>query len=218
VRQSFDGLLAPMIARTLSESSAAETGLATASATRLILAIQLPMLVLLAVIGRPLLGWFGPEFVAGYYAMIMLAAAETIQGAFGVSDLILLYRRPALVLAVTCTSAAVNFVAGFLLVRTFGIDGAALAMLLAWVAGAMVRRWSLGRVLGSATPLAHSGGPMAAALIAAVLAGAAFYWSPGGESTRYVAATVVVLAAYALGLWLWIRVSGESLRLVNFRT
>ena len=40
---------------------------ATASATRLILAIQLPILVGLAVIGLPLLDWLGPEFAAGYW-------------------------------------------------------------------------------------------------------------------------------------------------------
>ena len=42
----------------------------------------------------PLLAWFGPEFAAGYWALLLLAAAEMIQGAFGVSDLIILYRRP----------------------------------------------------------------------------------------------------------------------------
>jgi O-antigen/teichoic acid export membrane protein len=218
VRQSFDGLLAPMIARTLSESSPAETGLATASATRLILAIQLPMLIMLAVIGRPLLDWLGPEFVPGYWAMVMLAAAETIQGAFGVSDLILLYRRPLLVLTVTCTSAAVNFIGGLALVSWLGIDGAALAMLLAWIAGALVRRWSLNRVLASPTPLSFNLGPVVAAALAALLAAAILYWRPLPELVAYALAGSAVVAVYGLGLWLWLKLSGETPRLVNFRT
>ena len=89
---------------------------ATASASRLILAIQLPILIALFVLGLPLLHWIGPEFAAGYWAMLMLAAAESIQGAFGVSDLIFLYRRPAALLWVTATWIAVNFAAGWLLI------------------------------------------------------------------------------------------------------
>jgi O-antigen/teichoic acid export membrane protein len=217
IRQSFDGLLAPLIARTLAESTPAETRLAAASATRLILAIQLPMLITLAAIGRPLLAWIGPEFVAGYYAMVMLAAAETIQGAFGVSDLILLYRRPSLVLAVTCASAAMNFVGGWLLVLAYGIDGAALAVLLAWIAGAIVRRTALRRALGAEVSLLHSAGPVAAAMVAALVAASLLQWgglaSPAGNGLAAAGA----LAVYTFGLWLWLSLSGQTLKLANFR-
>jgi len=216
VRQSFDGLLAPMISRTLAESSAVETGLATASATRLILAIQLPLLLTLAMIGWPLLAWLGPEFAAGYLAMVMLAAAETIQGAFGVNDLILLYRRPRLALSVTCTSAAVSFIGGWLLVLQWGIDGAALAVLLAWIAGALVRRAALRRTLGSAAPLMHSAGPLAAASLAAIAGASILRWGPA-DTAGYALATAAALAVYALALWLWLRAAGQTLKLVNFR-
>jgi hypothetical protein len=183
----------------------------------LILAIQLPLLVLLVVIGRPLLEWLGPEFAAGYQAMVMLAAAEAIQGAFGVSDLILLYRRPTLALAVTCTSAAVNFAGGWLLVSALGIDGAALAVLLAWIAGALVRRVALSRVLGLRLPLWHSAGPIAAAVLASLAAMAILSWSGSSDSARHLLAMTIALAAYASGLWLWHKATGESLRLTGFR-
>ena len=62
VRQSFDGLLNPIIARTLAQKGAALTGLATASATRMILAIQLPLLLALLFGGEALLETFGPGF------------------------------------------------------------------------------------------------------------------------------------------------------------
>jgi O-antigen/teichoic acid export membrane protein len=131
VRQSFDGLLTPIVSRTLSLAGPVRTGQATASATRLILAIQLPLLVGLVAIGRPLLHWIGPEFAAGYLAMLLLAAAETIQGAWGVSDLILLYRRPAYILWLTAIGAAVNVAACVALVPRFGVEGAAAAALIA---------------------------------------------------------------------------------------
>ncbi len=80
VRQSFDGLLTPIIARTLAARGAAETGRAVASAARLILAIQLPILVALATIGLPLLAWFGPEFAIGYWALLLLAGRRDDPG------------------------------------------------------------------------------------------------------------------------------------------
>src|SRR6185436_4315342 len=100
VRQSFDGLLNPIVARTLALRGPAETAAGTASVARLILALQLPLLLALALVGFPLLAAFGPDFAAGYWALMLLASAETIQGAFGVSDLIILYRRPTAQLAI----------------------------------------------------------------------------------------------------------------------
>jgi O-antigen/teichoic acid export membrane protein len=215
VRQSFDGLLAPMVARTLAERGPAQAGLATASAARMILAIQLPLLIVLAVVGDPLLAWLGPEFAAGYYAMVMLAAAETIQGAFGVSDLILLYRRPSLALSVTGAAAAVNFIGGWALVTAWGIDGAALAVLLAWTAAALVRRAALRSALGVRAPLLPLAGPTSAALLGGLAAVAIIDWAADSE-LRLAAAAAAALAAYGGGLWCWLRVSGQSLRLANF--
>jgi O-antigen/teichoic acid export membrane protein len=218
VRQSFDGLLTPLIARTLAASGAEATGLATASASRLILAIQLPLLVASIVIGLPLLHWLGPAFAAGYWALVLLAAAETIQGAFGVSDLILLYRRPSLALAITFVSAAVNLVAGWLLIRGWGVDGAALAALLAMIAGALVRRLALRRFMGVSVPLVHGAGPVVAAVLATL--GAALLartLAPGPDLAVYGPALAAALAIYGCVLGLWIKVTGQSLRLVNFR-
>jgi len=216
VRQSFDGLLAPMMARTLAESRPADTALAAASAARMILAIQLPIVIALVVLGTPLLAWFGPQFVPGYYAMVMLALAETIQGAFGVADMILLYRRPSLVLAVTGAAAAVNFAGGWALVTAWGIDGAALAVLLAWTAGALVRRVALRAVLGVRTPLAPVAGPVGAGLLSALVAAAVLHLT-SRTALDHGLATAAALATYAMGLSLWLKRSGQPLRLANFR-
>ena len=163
VRQSFDGLLNPIIARTLAVKGAAETGAATAAAARLILALQLPILIALVFAGVPLLAWFGPEFALGYWALLLLAAADMIQGAFGVSDLIILYRRPRAQLGVTAANIAVNLIAGALLIVPFGVTGAALSVLIGVLAGALIRRLSLRRHFGIGTALHYSAGPVGAA-------------------------------------------------------
>jgi O-antigen/teichoic acid export membrane protein len=86
VRQSFDGILTPLIARTMRAAGDIVTGEATAAATRLILTIQLAIVLLMAAAGEPLLALFGPHYVVGYHALIVMVLAETVNGAFGVGN------------------------------------------------------------------------------------------------------------------------------------
>jgi O-antigen/teichoic acid export membrane protein len=208
VRQSFDGLLTPIVSRTLSLAGPAQPGQATASATRLILAIQLPLLIALVAIGRPLLHWIGPEFDAGYLAMLLLAAAESIQGAYGVSDLILLYRRPVYIIWLTAIGAAVNVAAGLALIPHFGVEGAAAAALVAYVAANLARRLFLARGFAIHVPLGYASAPLLAGAagmaVAIALAG-----NPG-------LAAIAGLAAYAVTLGTALRLGGASLAMTHF--
>ena len=196
-----------------------ETGVALASAARLILAIQLPILVMLAAIGLPLLDWLGPEFALGYLAMLLLAVAETIQGAFGVCDLIFLYRRPTTVLRITLATILVNLAVGVLLIGPLGIDGAAFATLAAYAAGAIVRRHLLQSRFGLRIPLHYSVGPVIAtafALLAAVATEHFLVWAPVLTVTGV--ALAAALLVYAAALKLWLILAGKSLALVKFQT
>lgn len=215
VRQSFDGLLTPIVSRTLSIAGPVRTGLATASASRLILAIQLPMLIGLVAIGEPLLRWIGPEFAAGYWALLLLAAAEGIQGAFGVSDLILLYRRPAFILWITAIGAAVNLAAGWLLIAHYGVTGAAAAALLAYAAAALARRMLLRSGFGIKAPLRHAAAPLAAAA-AGLAATLGLLAAPLAEPLRFGLAFAGGLLAYWIALRLTLRLTGENLKLDHF--
>jgi len=218
VRQSFDGLLNPIIARTLAVKGPKETGIATASAARLILAVQLPILIALAFAGWPLLAWFGPEFPIGYVALLLLAAAEMIQGAFGVSDLIILYRKPMAQIAITSANIAINLAAGVLLIGPLGVTGAGLSVLAGVAAGALIRRISLRAYFGVSVPLGYSAGPAVAAALAlaaafgvqALLVAAPPTWSTGGS----LAAGLIV---YAAALKAWLAVTGDSLSPRNFQ-
>lgn len=208
VRQSFDGLLTPIVSRTLSHVGPARTGQATASATRLILAIQLPILVALVAIGRPLLHWIGPEFAAGYLAMLLLAAAECIQGAYGVSDLILLYRRPTYILWLTAIAAAANVLACAALVPRFGVEGAAGAALIAYLAANLARRLFLARGFDIHVPLAYASAPLVAGA-AGVAVAVALNGMPG-------LAFAAGLMAYVATLGTALRLGGNSLSMTHF--
>jgi O-antigen/teichoic acid export membrane protein len=213
VRQAFDGLLTPIVARTLAARGPAETVAAVATASRLILAIQLPICVGLAAIGVPLLHWFGPDFTAGYWPLVLLAAAEAILGAFGVSELIFLYREPVVALRITLVTIAVNLALGALLIGPLGITGAALAVLGAIVAGAVLRRHALAAHFGVRIPLTHNAGPIAAAIVAGGAAAVAWRVVPDPSGAAALAATFL---AYGAALKLWLLATGETLALRRF--
>lgn len=217
VRQSFDGLLNPIIARTIALRGPGRTGRATASASRLILAVQLPILVALVLVGEPLLAWFGPGFVAGYWAMLLLTAAEMFQGAFSVSDLIILYNRPLASVRITGTNILCNVAAGCLLMGPLGVTGAALAVLIGVFAGAALRRWTLRRGFGVSVPIHHSAGPMLAALVAIVVALAVRHFD-GGRPTLIEdgVALAVGLLGYAAALRIWMAAAREDWSLGEF--
>jgi len=215
-RQAFDSLLTPIVAKTLSADGPATTATAIASAVRMILAIQLAMVVALIAVGDDILRWFGPAFVAGYGATVVLGLAETIQGAFSITDLLLLYLRGRLALLVTIVMSVVNVAAALPLITWYGIDGAGLSVLLAFVSGALVRRWLLHSRFAVSTPLLHAGGPLLAGAGAAAVALASRFGLPGG-APLHVATLVTALAIYGSAILLWQRTTGETLRLTGFR-
>lgn len=174
VRQAFDGILTPLTARTMKSDGDVTTGQATAAATRVILTIQLGIVLLMAAAGDALLDLFGAHYATGYSALIAMVLAETINGAFGVSELILYFRRPTLALQVNLILIVIAAIAIPLLTPHYGILGASVAMLLAAVVAAILRRhWLIG--LGVRPPLFHAAMPAIGAGIA-VLIGAYAGW------------------------------------------
>lgn len=215
VRQSFDGLLTPIVARTLSAAGTVGTGAALASAARLILVIQLPLLILLGALGAPFLAWIGPTFAAGYWALLCLAAAEAIQGAFGLGEFIFVYRRPRLGLWVTATSIAVGVVAGLVLIPIWGVTGAGISVLLSFALRALHRRRLLAKQFGVRPPATHSAGPVAAALAGAAIS-LLVVEAAAPSLMLYIAAGICGLAVYGGLVLLWMKLSGERIRIAGF--
>lgn len=213
VRQSFDGLLAPMVARTLQLSGIEATGRAVASAARLILALQFPMLIALVAVAWPLLHWLGPEFAAGWLAAILLGCAEAVQGAFGIGELIFIYRRPRLGLAIMASTALLGLAAGLALTLAWGLDGAAAAVLVTYAVRAWSRRAVLKSALGVGGQLLHSSGPILAGLAGGAAAAAVVVPAGAGAWPPALAAGLLL---YAVLLFGWMRVRRQTLALQHF--
>jgi O-antigen/teichoic acid export membrane protein len=211
-RQAFDGMLVPIVARTFAEAGPTSTGRSIASAARLVLIVQLAGAIVLTALGSPLLHALGKGFHAAYGALLCLAAAEIIQGAFGLGELVLIYSRPRVAVAMTAGFMAFGVAAAILLEPHLGLTGIALAVLLSYAGRAVVRRLLLRHIHAVEIPTAYWAGPMVAA-IAGLAAAVALGWQLGD---RYGLAGAVPgliggLAAYAILLYLWVRTTGESL-------
>jgi O-antigen/teichoic acid export membrane protein len=217
VRQAFDGVLTPFVTKTLAARGAAATREALATASRFILAAQMPFVVGIVAIGVPLLELFGPGFGAGYLALLLLVIAEVVQSAFSLGDLLFVYRKPGTGLAITALSLVLGAMGALLLIPFYGIAGAALAVLIAQLVQAMLRRRLLKSQLGASVPLAHDALPLAAGAVglAAVLllidrSGTHF----DGRATLTLLAG---LGAYGCTLAVWLKATGQSLSIRGFR-
>src|SRR4051812_27629718 len=210
VRQSFDGLLIPLVARTLGAKGSRGSGEALGSATRLILALQLPMLVAILAAGRPVLGWLGRGVEQAYWPLLALAAAEAIQAAFSIGDLVFVYLRPRLGLWLTLASIAAGIALALLLIPRWGLEGAALSVLAAYASRAIARRWMLRARFHLSLPAAHNAGPLLAAAAGACAVLAVRPWAGGA------APLAAGLLVYAGALAAWLAATGQRLALTGF--
>ncbi|MBV8687430.1 MAG: oligosaccharide flippase family protein [Alphaproteobacteria bacterium] len=211
IRQAFDGMLVPVVARTVAGRDHAGAAVPVAGAARLILLAQLPALILLAAIGLPLLRLVGSGFDAGFPALMLLAAAETIQGAFGTSELVLIYALPKMAAALTLSFTLLCIALALALERPFGLSGIALAVLLGYGGRAAARRILLGRRFSRQVGIGYWAGPALCGiggLVAAFLAADA--GRPRGTFGAALAAAAG-LSAYAGLLWLWVRIGRPAL-------
>ncbi|WP_068070751.1 lipopolysaccharide biosynthesis protein [Novosphingobium lentum] len=220
VRQAFDGILTPLIARTMRADGDVAAGEATAAATRVVLTAQLGIVLLMIAAGDSLLGLFGRQYIAAYAALVAMAMGEAVNGAFGLSELIIYYRRPALALALNVVLIAIIALLIPLLAPRMGIAGASTATLIAALCGAALRRHWLRRFGVLRDPL-HAALPMAAALVAG-LAGYAVQQSLNEVAGLPVlfdklSPPIVALGLYAVAIRAWVRWQPTVLSLARFR-
>ena len=204
VRQAFDGMLVPLVSHTLTHGSIEQAGRALAHSSRLVLVLQLPVVLLLWAFGSSLLSLIGDGFAAGYAAMLCLAVAEMVQGAFGLGELLLVYSRPRLMAGLSAVFVALGAAAAVLLQPLLGLTGIGLSVLVSYGTRALCRRIMLRRLYGLRLDTALWAGPAAA--VCAGVAVTAALWSLSG-----LAAVGFGLGAYTGALVTWLGRAGDRL-------
>lgn len=152
VRQSFDTLLTPIVARELRLSGLGRAMRTIAGVSRKILDLQLPTFLLIAGMGEAILHLLGGYYPAAYAPMLILCLAEILQASFGIADLLFAYRAPAHGLAITVAGTAIGVVASLVLAR-FGMVGIASGLLVGYCAKAMIRRRTIRSQFAVSSPL-----------------------------------------------------------------
>lgn len=203
-RQAFDGMLVPLVSRTLAVKGAAGAADATMGVSRLMLLVQAPVVILLAAGAPALLSLTGQVYSDALAAVLLLAAAEWIQGAFGIGELVLVLSRPKLAVILTASCMGIAILCAFLFAPAFGITGIGLAVLVSYVARSLGRAAILRTVYSAPPPVAYWLVPAACA--AAGLGVVAAFYARGAVGTNLFAATAAIagLGAYAASLGSWI--------------
>ena len=149
IRVSFDPILAPMLSRAVKEGRPQEAAAHLNQVGFWVLSFQLPVVLALGLPGEGVLGLFGPEFAAGALVLALLLTAELTAAPSSLAEMGLIYTRPKANLVVATAALALQAVLSLLLVPRFGGAGAAGALMLALLAGAVARQILLGRALGA---------------------------------------------------------------------
>ena len=140
----------PKIARLHARGERRELQAFLAKAAVLRCGVAIVGLIVLVLIGKPLVGLFGPGFEQAYRPMLLLAAAQVSTALLGPSmQLLNISGFQKLGLIVSAVTIAALFIAQSVLVPLAGTTGAALGVLLAmagqalWMFGAARRRLSV---------------------------------------------------------------------------
>lgn len=203
VRQWFDPVFSPIVAELNHRNDLQRLELNLRLVTRWVLTIGLAFLCVVSLVGNELLGLFGPEFVAGFMAMVVLAMSQVVYAAMGSGDTVLIMSgRPWLNLVNTVAVVVVNFVLNLWLIPALGILGAALGTLAAFGLLTLVRLtevYHLFRILPLSWRILK---PCAAAVPAFTCAYLAGVYAPDVPWLRMAALPTIFLAAYlgVLGL------------------
>jgi O-antigen/teichoic acid export membrane protein len=208
---SFNAIFSPMIADVYHRGGVDLMASLLHTITRWIVILTLPMFAWLLVSGDAVLSLFGSEFVRGYAALAILAAAQLFEGAGGTASSCLAmtrYQRYNVynILVMAVVSVALNVY----LVPRAGIVGAAAAT------GAAIVLVNIARLIEARALLKvfpYDRASLKIAVTAAVLfavAAAARAWVPVPSGWSWAVATLALSYAVGLGLTVLMGIARED--------
>ena len=139
VRQAFDPMFTPIIARQSAMQDRAAMEQSFAQLGRWVLAAQLPLMGVLCLSGGIGLDIFGPGFRAGALWVGLLAVAHATNSFVGLAETVIMIQRPKLNLINSGVTVVLQLGASLLLIPRYGATGAALCMVLAYVTQGVLR-------------------------------------------------------------------------------
>lgn len=130
-RHVFDPILSPVVAQTLNQRGSADAGAQLSQVCRWILTLLCLQLALMAFYAAPLLSLIGEGFAIGAVALVIVLAAEALEGSFASAELPFVFKKPRLNLALTATGFSLHVAGCLIFIPLLGMVGAAVSFLTA---------------------------------------------------------------------------------------
>ena len=128
VLYAFNGIFSPMVSRLYGSGQLNGLGRLYQDVSRWVFLGGFAVFMLTVLLGRELMGVFGPEFVAGSAVLVILAGGELFNSAVGPTQRVLsMTHHQKVLMFATAGSAVLCVGANFALVPGYGMMGAALA-------------------------------------------------------------------------------------------
>jgi O-antigen/teichoic acid export membrane protein len=206
LKTSFEPILSPVITKNLRIGNMEAIAAQVRQVGFWIIAVQLGIALICGILGEAVMGLWGPDYVAGTAALVLLLAAEVAASMAVVSESVLVYiarkRNLAISVAIIALQAGltitfIKLAQSYGLGRGFQAAGAAGALLVALAASSLVKALLLKHLLGASVSNWRWALVYAAAL--AVVVGYVFTWLP--EWMELVFGVPAILGTYALVVW-----------------
>jgi O-antigen/teichoic acid export membrane protein len=206
LKTSFEPILSPVITKNLRIGNMEAIAAQVRQVGFWIIAVQLGIALICGIPGEAVMGLWGPDYVAGTAALVLLLAAEVAASMAVVSESVLVYiarkRNLAVSVAIIALQAGLTIVfiklaQSYGLGRGFQAAGAAGALLVALAASSLVKALLLRHLL--CAPVSNWRWALVYAAAPAVVVGYAFTWLP--EWMELIFGVPAILGTYAMVVW-----------------
>lgn len=202
IRQAFDPIMIPVISGVSQKRDVAAMSGHYKRVFGLILVFNLAALGSVLLAGETILSLFGSKFSSGAAVFSVLTFAAVVNGAFGLSELLILIERPTINLLNSAVAAIISIALAWTLTSRFGVIGAAYASAATFVIMNAARLIETYIIVGLHPFCAKN---IVATFCAVVSLSAAFLFdamTPLEKAPREIAAVLIFLLFYVAGLLL----------------
>lgn len=135
----FEPMLSPVIASLHNQKKTSQIRDNLISVCRWVFTVQLAVTIPLIVFAGPVMGIFGPEFIAGSLVLILILLAELLDGSFLNVETAIVYKKPKIPPSLLLIAIIIEVISIAILSAIWGVEGAALGYLITMAALTVLR-------------------------------------------------------------------------------
>jgi O-antigen/teichoic acid export membrane protein len=125
---SFNGIFMPMVSDLYHRGELKQLESLFKTVTKWIFTLSFPLFLIIFLLSKEIMGIFGDEFIIGFPCLLILAIGQVVNASAGpVGNFLIMSGRQDIVLLGTAVSFGLNIILNYILIRGYGIVGAAMA-------------------------------------------------------------------------------------------